>query len=176
MKLLGAVLAGGRSSRFGSDKALAPLGGKPLIAHVVDALRPQVAQLLICGRQWDDHAWVEDRPGPNLGPLGGINAALQYAARHGFDAVLTAPCDVPKLPSDLAARLAPVPAFVADLPVVGCWPASAAAELDVHIGGTDRSIRGWARRLDARPVAISPPLINVNHPEELQRAEYRNSP
>lgn len=80
MTILGAMLAGGRSRRFGSDKALADIGGKPMIAHVVDALAPQVDSLVIRGRDWPGLARIGDRPGDGLGPLGGgVNAALHRA-------------------------------------------------------------------------------------------------
>ncbi len=60
MRLLGAVLAGGQSRRFGSDKALALLDGRPLIAHVIAALAAQTEAVIVCGKEWGD--WVPDRP------------------------------------------------------------------------------------------------------------------
>src|SRR3546814_5673419 len=50
VKTLGAVLAGGRSSRFGSDKALAMLGGRTLLDHAQAALRPHCDALIVVGR------------------------------------------------------------------------------------------------------------------------------
>lgn len=163
MRLLGAVLAGGQSRRFGSDKALAMLGGKALIEHAIAALSAQTDAVIVCGREWAN--WVADRPEPHLGPLGGINAALHYAAERGFDAVLTAPCDAPLLPANLAERLAAtgVPAFVEDMPVIGLWPAVLAASLDAHLAqSADRSVRGWARQVGARPHALDKSIPNVN--------------
>ena len=163
MRLLGAVLAGGQSRRFGSDKALAMLGGKALIEHAIAALSTQTEAVIVCGREWTD--WVPDRPAPHLGPLGGINAALHCAVERGFDAVLTVPCDAPVLPGDLAARLAEggVPAFVEDMPVIGFWPVALAAALDVRLSqSTDRSVRGWARQVGARPHVLDKSIPNVN--------------
>ena len=159
MKLLGAVLAGGRSTRFGSDKALALLDGKPLIEHAIDALAAQVDAVIVCGREYGD--WVPDRPEPGLGPLAGINAALHAAAARGYDAVLTCPCDLPALPGDLAERLAGA-AYVADVPVIGRWPALLAEALDAHLAaGGDRSVRRWAPAVGAVPVEFGP-LPNLN--------------
>ena len=88
--ILGAVLAGGKSSRFGSDKALAELDGHTLLARAVDALaaivrrrgrgRPRTAPAPSAARS--------ARAG--MGPLGGIAAALHHARatngyRHGAD-------------------------------------------------------------------------------------------
>lgn len=169
MRLLGAVLAGGQSRRFGSDKALAMLGGKPLIEHAIQALAAQTDAVIVCGREWGD--WVADRPEPGLGPLGAINAALHCAAGRGFDAVLTVPCDAPILPLDLADRLrsAGSAVFVEDMPVIGLWPASLAAGLDDHIASSsDHSVRGWARKAEAVPYVLDKSIPNVNNAADLK--------
>ena len=91
MRLLGAILAGGRSSRFGSDKAVAVWQGRTLLDWATGALAPHVEATVICGRD----GGIADRPAGGLGPLAGINAALHLGAAAGFDAVLTLPCDTP---------------------------------------------------------------------------------
>lgn len=167
MSLLGAVLAGGLSTRFGSDKALAELHGRPLIEHAIAALSAQVSTVIVCGREWED--WVPDRPEPGLGPLGGINAALHTAAERGYESVLTIPCDVPALPPDLLSRLR-APAFLEAMPVIGHWPAALAGELDAFLSvSEDRSMRAWARSVGAIPVRIAETLANINRPEDLAK-------
>ena len=53
--ITGVILAGGRGSRLGGvDKGLVPLHGRPLIEHVIDALRPQVGALLISANRNHD--------------------------------------------------------------------------------------------------------------------------
>lgn len=176
MRLLGAVLAGGEARRFGSDKALALLGGRTLIDHVVAALAKQCGGIVICGRDHAGLASVPDRPRAGLGPLGGINAALHWARDAGFEAVLTAPCDTPHLPDDFAERLSRSggPAFVADLPVIGLWPVALAHALDAHLAtGAERSLRGWARVAGATPVDI-PGIANINTPAEWHAARVRH--
>src|SRR3546814_3044307 len=71
VKLLGALIAGGQSRRFSSDKALTVIEGKPLLNHVIDALQPQVDTLVMCGRKWPELACLADRTEPDHGPLGG---------------------------------------------------------------------------------------------------------
>jgi molybdopterin-guanine dinucleotide biosynthesis protein A len=105
VRLLGAILAGGRSRRFGSDKAEVMLNGRTLFAHVADALRPHCDALVVCGRTHHEMTSLEDRPHAGLGPLGGLCAALAFGKEAGFTAVLSAPCDVPDLPTDLYDRL-----------------------------------------------------------------------
>jgi molybdopterin-guanine dinucleotide biosynthesis protein A len=103
-----------------------------------------------------------------LGPLGGLNAALHHAAAKGYDTVLSAGCDIPNLPSDLAQALqGEGAAIVQSQPVVGLWPAALAAPLDVYISEGGRALYGFAERVGARQVAIDPPLMNVNRPEDL---------
>ncbi|MEY3659058.1 MAG: hypothetical protein RL425_1819, partial [Pseudomonadota bacterium] len=83
MKRLGLILAGGQSTRFGSDKAAALYQGRPLIDHVADALRPHVDALAVAGRDWPDLIRIEDAPEPGLGPLGGLLGGLIYADQNG---------------------------------------------------------------------------------------------
>lgn len=168
MKTLGAVLAGGQSRRFGSDKALAMLAGRPLLDHALTALRPHCDRLLIVGRESDVMASAPDRPAPGLGPLGGIAGALAFAAAHGFDAVLTIPVDCPRLSGELVTLLAPPPALLAAQPVIGLWPVTALTALDAQLAdGGDRSVRAFAHRIGARAVAGEFDLPNINRPEDL---------
>lgn len=177
MRLLGAVLAGGRASRFGSDKALACLGEKALIDHAIEALRAQTRQVVVCGRPYPPVVSLADRPHAHLGPLGGLAAALCYAAENHFDAVLSVGCDTPCLPHDLAQRLAgPEAAIIVDAPIIGFWPTRLAPALDDHLrDGADRSMRRWAEVAGARPVSIACHLPNINTMEDLHalQAERR---
>lgn len=167
MKLLGTVLAGGASSRFGSDKALALHNGVTLIDHVIAALAPQVAALVITGRDHPGHVCLPDLPAAGLGPLGGLCAALAHAADQGFDAVLCAPCDTLGLPADLAARLAPGPSVVLGQRSIGLWPTGLAPLLFAQLTTTDtRSLHSWAATSGAREVNCGA-LRNINRPQDL---------
>lgn len=108
-EITGAVLAGGEGRRMGGvDKGLVLLAGRPLAAWALEALRPQVGVLLINANRSPDayRAFgvpvVRDRVDGFQGPLAGIQAALAAAES---DYVLAVPCDTPRLPEDLAARL-----------------------------------------------------------------------
>lgn len=167
MRLLGAVLAGGESRRFGSDKALALLDGKPLIEHAIEALALQTRAVIVCGKEWGD--WVPDRPAPGLGPLGGINAALHAAATRGYDAVLTVPCDVPSLPVNLAEILSNT-SYIIEMPVIGLWSSSLAPQLDDYLAeAEDRSVRGWAKAAGVDAVRLGEPIPNLNTRADLER-------
>lgn len=169
-RLLGAVLAGGQSRRFGSDKALAELDRRPLIAHAASALEPFVVEVVICGRAFGDYVALADRPAPGLGPLGGLAAALRHAAGHGFDAVLSIGCDMPLLPADLVAVLRTIgaPVAVRALPICGLWRAEDADRLDRHLAdGNDRSMRGWLAACGGQWFEGDIGLPNINTPADL---------
>ncbi|WP_255454630.1 molybdenum cofactor guanylyltransferase [Parasphingopyxis sp. CP4] len=102
---IGAILAGGRSERFGSDKADARIGGRRLIDHVAIALGSQVSEIVVCGRNESGRRCLVDHPAPGLGPLGGLAAALQFADEMAADFVLSSGCDTPNLPTNLLGQL-----------------------------------------------------------------------
>lgn len=171
--ILGLVLAGGKSSRFGSDKALAELDGQSLIARAVDTLSGWCEQVVVAGREVAPGApCIPDWPRPGMGPLAGIAAGLHYARDADFEAVLTCGVDSLGLPDDLPQLLAPAPAFVADQPVIGLWPVSAVAELEAILTGDGRhSLLAFAERIGARRVTLGTPPANINTPEDLARAQ-----
>lgn len=107
--ITGAILAGGKGRRMGGlDKGLVEYAGRPLVAHVIERLRPQLGELLInANRNIDEYRQfgypvIADQLADYQGPLAGFAAVMQ-AARTDF--VLVAPCDGPHLPADLVSRL-----------------------------------------------------------------------
>jgi molybdenum cofactor guanylyltransferase len=103
-----AILAGGEGRRVGGgDKGLLPLSGRPLIAHVIAALRGQAGSIVICAnRNADRYAQfapvIADGEVGFRGPLAGIAAALRVCKSEWL---LTVPVDCPRPPRDLAMRL-----------------------------------------------------------------------
>jgi molybdenum cofactor guanylyltransferase len=166
--MIGVVLAGGASRRFGSDKAAAVFEGKALIDHAADQVRPYVGTVLVAGRDWPVLLSVADVPEPGLGPLGGLCGALDYAARHDEDAVLSIGCDTLGLSADVVGELDPGPAILESCPVIGLWPASLADVLrDWLRDPANRSVYRFAAHIGARRVAGT--VRNVNWPEDLLR-------
>lgn len=169
MRVLAAILAGGQSRRFGSDKALAMVDGARLIDRVAQVLRPQCDTMVVCGRNDPAFTCLPDWPEPGLGPLGGLNAALRHGAANGFDAVLSASCDVPNLPADLRKQLTGEGATCAsEQPVIGWWPVSLAEQLEGFLAQGGRALYRFADHVGARQIAFHPPLANVNRPEDLK--------
>ena len=169
--ILGAVLAGGASRRFGSDKALALVDGRALIDHVIADLEPQCDALVIVGRRHGNWTSLPDLPAGGAGPLAALNAALHHAAANGYAAVLSVPCDTLGLPQDLAALLSPGPAMIVDQPVIGLWPATLAPTLDAWLARGERSVHGFAVAVEAKAIATTPPIANINTPNDLARLD-----
>lgn len=108
--ITGVILAGGRARRMGGDdKGLVALAGRPMIEHVLSRLEHQVHSLIInANRNLDryaqyGHRVVSDPSDDFSGPLAGMASAMGTA---NTPYILTAPCDCPVLPKDLAHRLA----------------------------------------------------------------------
>lgn len=113
------ILAGGKSSRLGRDKALVEIGGKPLIECIRDRLKPNFTELLISANDPEKYAFLGEKIVPdsilNSGPLGGIEACLESASH---DRVVFVPCDVPDFDLPLLRRmLADVEGFDGVVPV-----------------------------------------------------------
>src|SRR5437763_8732222 len=107
--LTGLVLAGGQGSRMGGvDKGLQEFRGKPMAAHVIERLAPQVDEILVNANRNPEayerfgHRVIADEIEGFAGPLAGFERGLAHATG---DLVVTVPCDSPFLPRDLVARL-----------------------------------------------------------------------
>jgi molybdopterin-guanine dinucleotide biosynthesis protein A len=103
--ITGIILAGGRGSRLeGADKGLLEYRGKPLIAQITEALRPQVSRIVIIANrnldvyaQYGDHVLSDVLPS-YAGPLAGIHTGL-IATTTPYALIVA--CDMPQLPSNI---------------------------------------------------------------------------
>ena len=175
MRKIGAIIAGGKATRFGSDKGAALLNGKPLIDHVAQGLAPQVEQIIIVGRHWHKMLQVHDYPKNNMGPLAGLCGALRYAEANRFDAVMTAGCDM--LPVPKIKQIGIVQGHY----LAGLWPSSFAAALAEHLIATadstatnhqdskiNRSMRKWIAESHIPILQTTAPIFNINSQEDLK--------
>lgn len=123
-KPLGVILAGGQATRMGGgDKGLLPLGGVPLLSHVIARLAPQVVGMAL-NANGDPVRFSEfgvpvvaDSISGFPGPLAGVLAGLDWAAHQGADTIVTVAADTPFFPTDLVAQLTET-ADGMDLPLV----------------------------------------------------------
>ena len=110
----GVVLAGGRSVRFGGEKAAALLAGKPLLLWAAQRLQRSCALVAINARPGSEAEGIagaaglpvlHDLAGDAAGPLAGVRVGLAWAKGRGARLLAVSPCDAPLLPDDLFARL-----------------------------------------------------------------------
>ncbi|EIZ79899.1 molybdenum cofactor guanylyltransferase [Novosphingobium sp. Rr 2-17] len=167
--ILGAVLAGGTSSRFGSDKAMAEIDGHTLLALAVDALSGWCEHVVVVGRPTAPAPTLPDWPREGMGPLGGLAAALHHAVDEGYEAVLSCGVDSAQLPEELLRVLGPAPACLAAQPVIGLWPASSLPAIEALLHSQDRhSMYRFAELIGARRIETEQPVGNINTPGDLE--------
>jgi molybdopterin-guanine dinucleotide biosynthesis protein A len=185
--VVGLVLAGGRSIRFGGEKAVALLDGRPLLAWAVPRLESVCSEVALNVRGGTEAESVAkalgsttlyDAPGDAAGPLAGVKAGLIWAAEQGARVLALSPCDAPLLPDDLYVRLLARAGGGAAMaatrdgpqPLCSLWPVDAlAAVREALTGGAHPPTWQVLERLGARRVLFDPPeaFANVNTRDEL---------
>ena len=193
---MGVLLAGGQSRRMGGgDKCLRPLGGRTILEHVIDRIRPQVGPLII-NANGDPNRFqsyglpvVADVVDGFAGPLAGVLTGLRWAEVNApqCEWLLSVPTDAPFVPKNLAtslrqeisaqgAQLACATSRGRTHPVVALWPVALADALEQALVGEDiRKIDRWTARYRLAEVSFDDtgvdPFFNANRPEDLAIAE-----
>jgi molybdopterin-guanine dinucleotide biosynthesis protein A len=185
LHIFGVILAGGQGRRMGgADKAFVTLAGKPLIAHVLDRLQPQV-EAVILSANGDPSRFaglgcqvVSDTVGQ--GPLAGILAALRVAGAAGATHVASTPVDTPFLPADFvstlrtAALTAPEGLALArtldgDHPASALWPVALVPSLAAYLAEGGAKVTRFTDAHGAVRADFADPqaFLNLNTPEDL---------
>ena len=171
----------------GVDKGLVELAGKPMVAHVLARLAPQVGDLVINANQNLDryralgYPVIPDAVGGFAGPLAGLHAGLTQASG---EFVVTVPCDSPFLPMDLVARLragldkgqaqlAVARTFDQPHPVFALVRRDVLPNLAAFLEGGGRKIDAWYGALSFVEVLFddeADAFRNINTEEELTAA------
>jgi molybdenum cofactor guanylyltransferase len=193
--VVGLVLAGGRSVRFGGEKAVALLEGRPLLAWAAERLRSVCGNVAINVRPGTEAeavtknlglATLYDTAGDAEGPLAGVKVGLIWAEEQGARTLAVSPCDAPLLPDDLYVRLlerAVVGAAMAETsegrqPLCALWPVTALPVVrEALAGGAHPPTWQLLEQLGARKVFFDSPeaFTNINTRDDLAAAEVRRS-
>jgi len=189
IEVTGLVLAGGQGSRMGGvDKGLAPFRGKPMVAHAIERLAPQVDEILVNANRNPEayarfgHRVIADEIPGFAGPLAGFERGLAHARGQ---LVATVPCDSPFLPADLVARLrAALEGAGAQLavartgdqphPVFCLMRREVHASLAAFLSSGQRKIDKWYASLAVAEVAFddeADAFANINTRDELAGLE-----
>ncbi|HZZ92831.1 MAG TPA: molybdenum cofactor guanylyltransferase MobA [Usitatibacter sp.] len=187
----GLVLAGGQGSRMGGvDKGLQPFRGRPMVAHVLERLAPQVDEILVNANRNVEayaalgHRVIADEIEGFAGPLAGFERGLAHA---GGALIVTVPCDSPFLPVDLVQRLrgalegAQAHLAVAKTgtqphPVFCLMRREVHASLRAFLASGQRKIDRWYASLPVVEVPFDDEpdaFLNINTREELASLEPR---
>jgi molybdenum cofactor guanylyltransferase len=195
----GILLAGGKSSRMGGgDKCLRPLGGRPILAHIIERLKPQVCDLIVNANgdlaRFAEFGLtvVEDSVAGYAGPLAGVQAGLAWIKQNRPDIAygVTVATDTPFFPADLVRRfldrLDDRPALLVARsaagvhPVIGLWPVALADAIADALKQGRHKVGGFTEQHGAIEVPFPPvrlgareidPFFNINRPEDLAEAE-----
>ena len=178
--VVGVVIAGGRSVRFGSEKAVATFSGEPLLMLAVKRLRRTCARVAVNARPRTQAEALAraaglpvlyDQDGDPLGPLAGVKVALQWARDVGARALAVSPCDAPMLPEDLFPRLldaagdgaAMAETLDGDQPLCAVWPVGALPRLaEALAGGRHPAVWRFLEGCGARRVHFGTPELFAN--------------
>jgi molybdenum cofactor guanylyltransferase len=197
--VVGVLLAGGRSSRMGGgDKCLRPIGGRPILARIIERLQPQVSDLVINANGEPSRfapfglPVVCDSVAGFAGPLAGVHAGLVWVKSNCPDVGygVTVATDTPFFPTDLVQR------FLAERkerpmllvarsdaglhPVIGLWPVGIASELEESLKRGERKVGAWTKEHGAVELFFEAiemggrridPFFNINQPRELAEAD-----
>lgn len=191
---VGLVIAGGRSQRFGGEKAVALLAGQSLLARACARLARDCAAVAVNARPGGDGAAEAERrglmvlgdpPGLAPGPLGGVLAGLRWTATQGADLMITLPCDTPLLPDDIVARLiaeaSGLSCAVARTPdgvqsLCAAWSIGLIGDLEAALSdGRHPPVHGFLEDHDCGFVdyADAAGFLNINTPQDLAEAARR---
>lgn len=175
----------------GEDKGFLCLDGRPYVAHLADTLSPVTSALGVSANsnletysRWADPV-LPDRAFPDAGPLAGLVEGLRWARSRGFQGVIVAPCDTPRLPPAWAvqileaARRRPAIPCLSQTddqrhPLHGYFPVALLGRVERYLSRGERRALELVEMLDAEWMdcsAMASGFVNVNRPEDRERLE-----
>jgi molybdenum cofactor guanylyltransferase len=193
--ILGVVLAGGKSQRFGEDKSQVKLGAKLLIDYILSEITGEFNKILIVSnssidfKHSDKISVIKDIK-KNLGPLGGVLTAMKWVKHNNKDYkwILTFPVDTPFFKRTILQK------FLQDIQpeesklffiksnntrhnIFGLWSVDLMEKLEEDLNKGERKVEVWANSIGVKTVNIEfqneDPFFNINTKEDLEIAKKR---
>ena len=193
--ILGTVLAGGKSQRFGEDKSQVKLGDKLLIDYILLEVIEEFKEILVVSnslidfRKSEKITVIEDIK-KNLGPLGGVLTAMKWIKDNNKDYkwISTFPADTPFFKRSILQK------FLQDIQpeesklffiksnntrhnIFGIWSIDLMDKLEEDLNKGERKVELWANSIGVKTINIEfqneDPFFNINTKEDLEKAKDR---
>ena len=192
--ILGIILAGGKSSRFGEDKSTAKLGNKTLLDHTVNKIENEFNEILVISNNKEFNFKnnkihvVEDCMDGQLGPLVGILTAMKWVIKNkkNYKWIASFPCDTPffdiKLISELKIKVKETSKKLIFLNsnkkrhnIFGLWSLDLIEILEKDIKNSFRKVELWADKVGYENININEEkfdrFLNINTKKDLEKAK-----
>ena len=192
--ILGIILAGGKSSRFGEDKSTAKLGNKTLLDHTVNKIENEFNEILVISNNKEFNFKnnkihvVEDCIEGQLGPLVGILTAMKWVKKNNknYKWIASFPCDTPffdmKFISELKIKIEQTSKKLIFLNsdkkrhnIFGLWSVDLIETLEEDIKNGLRKVEIWADKIGYENININTKefdmFLNINTKEDLKKAK-----
>ena len=193
--ILGAVLAGGKSQRFGEDKSQVKLGDRLLIDYILSEVIEEFKEILVVSNSLIDFkhsekiSVIEDIK-KNLGPLGGVLTAMKWVKdnKKDYKWISTFPADTPFFKHSILQK------FLKDIQpeesklffiksnntrhnIFGLWSIDLMDKLEEDLNKGERKVEVWANSIGVKTINIEfqneDPFFNINTKEDLEKAKDR---
>ena len=192
--ILGIILAGGKSSRFGEDKSTTKLGNKTLLDHTVSKIENEFTEILVISKNKELNFKnnkihiVEDCIEGQLGPLVGILTAMKWVRKNNknYKWIASFPCDTPffdiKFISELKIKIKETSKKLIFLNsdkkrhnIFGLWSVDLIETLEEDINNGFRKVKIWADKIGYENININTKefdmFLNINTKEDLKKAK-----
>ena len=193
--ILGTVLAGGKSQRFGEDKSQVKLAGKLLIDHMLTEIIDEFKELLIVSNNkinfhYSEKISIIEDFKKGLGPLGGVLSAMKWVKENNknYEWVSTFPADTPFFKKEILqkfykeieiekSRLFFIKSNKTRHNIFGLWSIDLLDKLEEDLNRGDRKVELWANSIGVKVIDMDfkniDPFFNINTKQDLEKAKEK---
>ena len=193
--VLPVILAGGKSRRFGADKAVAKLGDKSLIDYTINKLEPKFAEILVITNNpkqvsKNNIFFIKDTMSGQLGPLVGILSAMEWVKNNdkNYEWIISFPCDTPFFEEEIIdkvinsqkssdKKLLFLKSGNKRHNIFGLWSIELMEQLRNDINQGARKVEDWANKIGTEIVEINSEsdksFLNINTKLDLEDAQKK---